>query len=305
MEHVYNFQKTKSPKVPKFKPSPPSPPEEPEPEQKPADSSQEVPEPEIEPADSSQEVPEPKVTQGETFENTDVGDEKEQVQDTAEISNEEVKNAQERTKIVDAPEEDDKIIEENILYIEAEPTQDEIIASETGTNFDESLFYDEETIHRKEEEQFFYRFDDWNQPASSSPIVDNALDYRSQKYFDELEGIERSVTNGNIVDDSQSNFKDHEEENVDKHHPKEESKSSENGHKIKEESEDDKKTDKKKKGCDCEKERKKLKGKKDKHYDQEEWEERGKYVETYKSSDSSEPCDCKWKLLPWVVGPLT
>ena len=298
MEHVYNFQKSKSPKIPKFKPSPPSPPEEPEPEPEPADSSQEVPEPETEPADPSQEVPEPKVTQEETFENTDVGDEKEQVQDTTEISNEEVKNAQERTKIVDAPEEGDKIIEENFLDIEAEPTQDEIIASETGTNFDESLFYDEETIHRKEEEQFFYRFDDWNQPASSSPIVDDALDYRSQKYFDEVEGIERSVTDGNIVDDSQSTFRDHKKEIVDKHQPKEESKSSENGQKIKKESKDDKKKDKKEKGCVCEKERKKLKGKKDKHYDEEEWEEHGKYVEKYKSSDSSEPCDCKWKLLP-------
>ena len=50
----------------------------------------------------------------------------------------------------------------------------------------------------------------------------------------------------------------------------------ENGHKIKEESKDDKKKDKKKKGCDCEKERKKLKGKKDKHYDEEEWEEHEK-----------------------------
>ena len=299
MEHVYNFQKSKSPKVPKFKPSPPFPPEEPEPEPEPADSAQEVSEPEPEPADSSQEVPEPKITQEETFENTDVGDEKEQVQETAEISNEEVKKAQEPMIIANsAQEEGDKIIDETILDIEAEPIQDEIIASETGTNFDESLFYDEETIHRKEEEQFFYRFDDWNQPASSSPIVDNALDYRSQKYFDELEGIDKLETDGNIVDDSQNTFKDDEKENVDKHQPKEDSKSSENGHKIKKESKDDKKKDKKEKGCDCEKERKKLKGKKDKHYGEEEWEERGKYVEKYKSSDSSEPCDCKWKLLP-------
>ena len=181
MEHVYNFQKSKSPKVPKFKPSPPSPPEEQEPQPQPADSAQEVSEPKPEPADSSQEVPEPKITQEEIFENTDVGDEKEQVQETAEICNEEVKKAQEPMIIANsAQEEGDKIIDETILDIEAEPIQDEIIASETGTNFDESLFYDEETIHRKEEEQFFYRFDDWNQPASSSPIVDNALDYRSQ-----------------------------------------------------------------------------------------------------------------------------
>ena len=30
----------------------------------------------------------------------------------------------------------------------------------------------------------------------------------------------------------------------------------------------------------------------------EEWEENGKYSDKYKSSDSSDPCDCKWKLLP-------
>ena len=284
MEHVYDFQKKKSPKIPKFKPSPPSPPE--------------VLEPEPESADSPAEVPEPKATQEKTFENTGTHDGKKQVQETAEISNGEIKNAEEPLKTIDAgQEESDEEIDENIVDIQTEPAQDEIIASETGTNFDESLLYDEETIHKKAEEKFFYKFDNWNKPASSSPIVDDALDYRSQKYFDELEGIDRSVTSGDIVDDSQNTIKDHEKGNVDGQQPNKDSNVHENEYRMKEEIKEEKKTDKKRKSCDCEKERKKLKGKKDKHYDEEEWEESGKYVKTYKSSDS-EPCDCKWKLLP-------
>ena len=262
MEHVYNFQKSKSPKVPKFKPSPPSPPEKPEREPDAPDSPPEV----QESVGHTPEVTEPKETREKTFENANVQDGNVQVQETF---NAEVKNAVEATEKVDAVQEaGDEKIDENIPDIQAEPSQDEIIASETGTNFDESLFYDEETIHKKEEEQFFYKFDDWNKPASSSPMINNALDYRSQKYFDELEGIERTVTNGNIVDDNQNTLQEHEKENVDKHQPKEESNIRESGHKVKEENKDDKKKGKKKKDCDCEKERKKLRGKKDKHYDE-------------------------------------
>ena len=45
MEQVYNFQKSKSPKVPKFKPSPPFPPEEPEPEPEPEREPEVIPVP--------------------------------------------------------------------------------------------------------------------------------------------------------------------------------------------------------------------------------------------------------------------
>ena len=55
------------------------------------------------------------------------------------------------------------------------------ILSETGTNFDRSLLEDQETRDRKEEEKFFYKFDDWFEASPNQPSPSETTDAGSQR----------------------------------------------------------------------------------------------------------------------------
>ena len=183
---------------------------------------------------------------------------------------------------------------ENIIAIQTESSNEEDIMSETGTNFDESIFYDQATIDMKEEEKFYYKFEDWESPSASSPLATESSDYIAQKYFDNLEGNE--VAQEEFIKEENQN----EQNTVDSEH-KSHSRAPESTNKQ-ETTQNEHKKDKTIK-CNCEKERKQFKNKKDKHYDEEQWENvnfKGKQNENLQGVDG-QPCNCKWKLLsnPW------
>ena len=279
MEHVHNFRKVKSPKVPKFKPSPPAPPAEPV-------------------TDQNKDG----ITEDATLKTA------EKTETTTVAA--EMRKEPEGSREQPISESDPTKTEPKVPDIQADPTYDDNIMSETGTNFDESIFYDQSTIDKIEEDKFYYKFDDWENPASSSPVVKGTLDYKAQKYFDELEGVDTTLQNLLIkAEQAEKNIVEEatiESEPIDE--TKIESELKQNGeyefpnnaqervHKEETEIKNSKikgKTEK----CDCEKVRKQMKKRKDTRYNGEEEENWEKDIFKGKNSES-EFCDCKWRLLP-------